>query len=136
MLARSIYFNPRGGRPGVISPQGVDIDAAEFPGDWFEGLHEDQYKARRYVNDRNKYKVRSLAGPLHCARVEQGRDTACRHADHSFRAAAVNGGAAPAVKPWKRVVRLAGARRAEARVQGPRGLLLWLLLADRSSTAS
>ena len=56
----SIYFNPIGGRPGVISPQGVDIDASEFPAEWFEGLEDDMYKARRYVADRNKYKVAFL----------------------------------------------------------------------------
>ena len=27
----SIYFNPRGGRPGILSPQGVDINHEEFP---------------------------------------------------------------------------------------------------------
>ncbi|KAL3159314.1 hypothetical protein ABBQ32_011267 [Trebouxia sp. C0010 RCD-2024] len=54
-----IYFNPRGGRPGIISPQGVDIDATEFPSDWFEGLEDDMYKARRYIADRNKYKVKA-----------------------------------------------------------------------------
>ena len=29
----------------------------EFPEDWFEGLHPDLYRAKRYVTDRNKYKV-------------------------------------------------------------------------------
>ena len=53
----SIYFNPIGGRPGIISPQGVDIDASEFPADWFEGLEKNMYKARRYIAERNKYKV-------------------------------------------------------------------------------
>ena len=53
----SIYFNPIGGRPGIISPQGVDIDASEFPADWFEGLDDNMYKARRYIAERNKYKV-------------------------------------------------------------------------------
>ena len=52
-----IYFNPIGGRRGLISPDGIDVSADEFPSDWFEGLDPDMYKARRYVNDRNKYKV-------------------------------------------------------------------------------
>lgn len=55
-----IYFNPIGGRPGIISPHGIDVSADEFPSDWFEGLADDMYKARRYVNDRNKYKVRAV----------------------------------------------------------------------------
>lgn len=54
-----IYFNPIGGRPGIISPSGVDIDASEFPADWFEGLEDDMYKARRYIAERNKYKVKA-----------------------------------------------------------------------------
>lgn len=54
-----IYFNPIGGRPGIISPQGVDIDPSEFPADWFEGLEDDMYKARRYIAERNKYKVKA-----------------------------------------------------------------------------
>ena len=57
MCSCSIYFNPKGGRPGVISPQGVDVDPSEFPNDWFEGLEDDMYKARRYNVERNKHKV-------------------------------------------------------------------------------
>ena len=60
----SIYFNPRGGRPGIINPGGVDIDPSEFPADWFDGLEDDMYKARRYIADRNKYKVQY--SPLLC----------------------------------------------------------------------
>ncbi len=56
----SIYFNPIGGRPGIIRPQGVEIDPSEFPADWFEGLEDDMYKARRYIAERNKYKVGSV----------------------------------------------------------------------------
>lgn len=53
----SIYFNPRGGRPGIISPKGVDIDHKEFPADWFEGLEPDMYRGRKYRTEVNKYKV-------------------------------------------------------------------------------
>jgi len=38
----------------------VDIDPSEFPADWFEGLDYDMYKARRYIAERNKYKVGSV----------------------------------------------------------------------------
>ena len=60
----SIYFNPIGGRPGIISPRGVDIDPSDFPADWFEGLEDDMYKARRYIAERNKYKVGSVMTQL------------------------------------------------------------------------
>ena len=30
-MLRRIYFNPKGGRPGILSPKGVDIDHKEFP---------------------------------------------------------------------------------------------------------
>jgi hypothetical protein len=30
-----IYFNPEGGKPGILGRR-VDVDAAEFPADWFE----------------------------------------------------------------------------------------------------
>lgn len=57
MCPCSIYFNPKGGRAGIISPQGVDVDPLEFPSDWFDGLEDDMYKARRYNVERNKHKV-------------------------------------------------------------------------------
>lgn len=34
-LARSIYFNPRGGKPGIRGKE-VAIDHREFPADWFQ----------------------------------------------------------------------------------------------------
>ncbi|KAK9805683.1 hypothetical protein WJX72_011787 [[Myrmecia] bisecta] len=54
-----IYFNPKGGRPGILSPAGVDIDPDEFPADWFEGLPGAAYKGRRYDVARNKYGVKA-----------------------------------------------------------------------------
>jgi hypothetical protein len=54
-----IYFNPIGGRPGIISPEGIDIDPSEFPKEWFAGLPDNQYKARAYKVERNKYKVKA-----------------------------------------------------------------------------
>ena len=54
-----IYFNGKGGRPGIISPKGVAIDHNEFPADWFEGLRPEQYRGRRYDKSLNKYGVRS-----------------------------------------------------------------------------
>ncbi|CAK0783705.1 hypothetical protein CVIRNUC_006904 [Coccomyxa viridis] len=54
-----IYFNPKGGRPGILSPKGVDIDHKEFPADWFEGLRPEQYIGRRYNVELNKYKVKA-----------------------------------------------------------------------------
>ena len=52
-----IYFNPRGGRPGIHGPT-VDVTHEEFPADWFEGLPIEGYRGRRYDTKRNKYKVR------------------------------------------------------------------------------
>lgn len=67
----SIYFNPKGGRPGIISPQGIDIDPSEFPSEWFDGLEDDMYKARRYNVERNKHKVQlHTLCPLHHANVQ------------------------------------------------------------------
>ena len=57
-----IYFNPKGGKPGIKYPDGVPIDHTEFPKDWFEGLDEEFYLARRYLASRNKYGVSSHRG--------------------------------------------------------------------------
>ena len=57
-----IYFNPKGGKPGIKYADGVPIDHSEFPMNWFEGLDEEFYLARRYLASRNKYGVCS-----HCA---------------------------------------------------------------------
>lgn len=53
-----VYFNPRGGKAGI---KGRDVDVAheEFPKDWFEGLKDEQYRARRYDHRRNKYGVKA-----------------------------------------------------------------------------
>lgn len=51
-----VYFNPRGGRPGILGDR-VDVDASEFPASWFSGLPRDAYAARRYVASRNRYGV-------------------------------------------------------------------------------
>lgn len=51
------YFNPRGGRPGIISPQGVAIDHKEFPASWFAGLPESMYISRKYNTSTNKHGV-------------------------------------------------------------------------------
>ena len=53
-----IYFNPRGGKPGMIKyKHGVPIDAADYPASWFEGLPDRWYKGRRYDKSVNKYGV-------------------------------------------------------------------------------
>ncbi len=57
VAARRIYFNPKGGRAGIISPKGVKIDHAEFPAEWFAGLPADSYRGRRYDKAINKYGV-------------------------------------------------------------------------------
>lgn len=54
-----IYFNPKGGRKSTKYPDGVKIDAAEFPADWFKGLKDEQYKGTRYNIQLNRYKVKS-----------------------------------------------------------------------------
>lgn len=73
-VACSIYFHPRGGRAGIISPKGVAIDHKEFPADWFEGLDPDQYRGRKYRTELNKYKVNAgqnqaawEANPIHAS---------------------------------------------------------------------
>jgi hypothetical protein len=57
-VVRSIYFNPKGGRPGIWGPT-VDIDHKEFPADWFEGLPDKMFQARRYDIKTNKYGVKA-----------------------------------------------------------------------------
>lgn len=51
-----IYFNPIGGKPGIISKE-VNIDYKEFPKEWFKGLDKKYYLSRRYDKNINKYKV-------------------------------------------------------------------------------
>ena len=51
-----IYFNPRGGKAGVLG-RAISIDPAEFPADWFAGLPDAMYRARRYDKRVNKYGV-------------------------------------------------------------------------------
>jgi hypothetical protein len=51
-----IYFNPIGGKPGVISDS-IDININEFPRSWFKGLDTSMYLARKYDKNVNKYKV-------------------------------------------------------------------------------
>lgn len=51
-----IYFNPVGGKPGIISKR-ININYKEFPDDWFEGLNESIYRGKEYNKYVNKYKV-------------------------------------------------------------------------------
>lgn len=51
-----IYFNPIGGKPGILSKT-IDIDYKEFPDNWFNGLHKSMYLSRKYNKDINMYKV-------------------------------------------------------------------------------
>jgi len=60
-----IYFNPKGGKPGLKYPRsrypdgipGVGYD--EFPQEWFTGVPQELYASRRYDATRNCYKVKS-----------------------------------------------------------------------------
>ena len=60
-----IYFNPKGGKPGVKYPRnkypngipGVTID--EYPDKWFKGVPKELYASRRYDHKRNAYGVKS-----------------------------------------------------------------------------
>lgn len=52
-----IYFNPRGGKPG-LKPS-VDVTHTEFPAAWFEGLAPGAYRGRTYTVARNKYGVKA-----------------------------------------------------------------------------
>ena len=60
-----IYFNPKGGKPGVKYPRakfpkgipGVTID--EFPSEWFAGVPKELYLSRRYSTAHNAYRVKS-----------------------------------------------------------------------------
>lgn len=51
-----IYFNPIGGRPGIIKKK-IDIDHTEFPKSWFVSVPEEYYLSRKYNKNINKYKV-------------------------------------------------------------------------------
>lgn len=51
-----IYFNPRGGKPGILG-RSVDIDHNEFPPEWFRGVAPRLYRARVYDASVNKYGV-------------------------------------------------------------------------------
>ena len=51
-----IYFNPIGGKPGIISRK-INIDHNEFPKKWFRGLDESYYLSRKYDKNVNKYGV-------------------------------------------------------------------------------
>ena len=60
-----IYFNPLGGKPGILYPRGrypkgipgVGID--EFPKEWFAGVPPELYRSRRYSTAHNRYRVKS-----------------------------------------------------------------------------
>jgi hypothetical protein len=60
-----IYFNPKGGKPGVLYPRhkypngipGVGTD--EFPAAWFEGIDRSLYASRKYDVRHNRHSVKS-----------------------------------------------------------------------------
>jgi len=60
-----IYFNPKGGKPGLKYPRsrfpngipGVGFD--EFPAEWFEGVPKEKYSSRKYSTANNCYRVKS-----------------------------------------------------------------------------
>jgi hypothetical protein len=60
-----IYFNPKGGKPGVKYPRskfpkgipGVTID--EYPKEWFKDVPKEKYLSRRYSTTHNCYGVKS-----------------------------------------------------------------------------
>lgn len=39
-----------GGRKSTKYPDGVKIDAAEFPADWFKGLRDEQVELKAFLN--------------------------------------------------------------------------------------
>jgi hypothetical protein len=51
-----VYFNPVGGKTGVLG-RWVKIDHTEFPREWFAGLDNSRYIARRYDQAVNKYGI-------------------------------------------------------------------------------
>lgn len=64
MLAAGVfggcYFNPKGGKPGVLHPKGIPgVTHTEFPKAWFKGLDKSFYASRRYKIPTNKYKVKA-----------------------------------------------------------------------------
>ncbi len=60
-----IYFNPKGGKPGVryplaTYPKGIPgVGTDELPAEWFEGVAPELYASRRYDASRNYYGVKS-----------------------------------------------------------------------------
>ena len=60
-----IYFNPKGGKPGVKYPRskypsGIPgVTTSEFPAEWFKGVTKELYLSRRYSTTHNMYKVKS-----------------------------------------------------------------------------
>jgi len=60
-----IYFNPKGGKPGVKYPRskypkGIPgVTTSEFPPEWLEGVPEELYLSRRYSTAHNKHRVKS-----------------------------------------------------------------------------
>ena len=57
-LSRSIYFNPTGGKPGILG-KSVAVSHTDHPADWFEGLPPKAYQARIYTKSVNKYGVKA-----------------------------------------------------------------------------
>lgn len=60
-----IYFNPKGGKPGLKYPRSRYPDGIpgvgyeEFPKEWFEGVPRELFASRRYDATRNCHKVKS-----------------------------------------------------------------------------
>ena len=54
----SIYFNPTGGKPGILG-KSVAVSHKDHPADWFEGLPPKSYRARIYTFSVNKYGVKA-----------------------------------------------------------------------------
>ena len=60
-----IYFNPKGGKPGVKYPRGrypngiPGVSITEFPPEWFAGVPKELYQSRKYSAARNLHCVKS-----------------------------------------------------------------------------
>jgi len=60
-----IYFNPLGGKPGILYPRGrypkgiPGVGTDEFPKEWFAGVPPELYRSRRYSTAHNRYRVKS-----------------------------------------------------------------------------
>jgi len=60
-----IYFNPKGGKPGILYPRGrhphgiPGVTISEYPKEWFEGVPVEAYASRRYSVVHNCYGVKS-----------------------------------------------------------------------------